>query len=85
MGKLDYIDRYLSGWIHTCVVKPSLLEFIIFPFAFMFQAPMFPFIVTAVGVFLPVLEEQQRQKYHQKGVRIEKDYDGEDEYKTYIK
>jgi hypothetical protein len=57
LGKLDYLDKKISGWIHGCVVKPAFLELIISPFAFLFQPPMFPFIVATVGVFLPVLEE----------------------------
>jgi hypothetical protein len=36
IGKLDYLDKKISGWIHGCVVKPAFLELIIFPFAFLF-------------------------------------------------
>ncbi len=57
LGKIDYVDRVISGWLHGCVVKPSFLEFIILPFAFIFQPPMVPFLICSVGIFMPILEE----------------------------
>ena len=57
LEKIDYIDRKLSGYIHECVVRPQFLELIIFPFAFLFQPYMVPFLLAAVGVFFPVFEE----------------------------
>ena len=53
---LDFLDKKLSGWIHSCVVKPRFLELIILPFAFLFQPYVFPLLIGTVGVFLPILE-----------------------------
>ena len=58
LGKIDYVDRKLSGYLHTCVVKPRFLELIILPFAFLFQPHMVPFLLATVGIFLPYAEMQ---------------------------
>lgn len=55
--KLDFIDRKLSGYVHSCVVKPRLLELIIFPFAVIFQPFMVPIVLASIGLFMPVLED----------------------------
>ena len=36
IGKFDQVDRAVSGLLHSCVVKPQFLEFIILPFAYLF-------------------------------------------------
>ncbi len=55
--KVDFVDRKLSGYVHTCAVKPRFLELIIFPFAALFQPFCVPIVLAAVGIFMPLLEE----------------------------
>ena len=86
LGKLDYIDKTVSGWIHSCKVKPVLLELIIFPFAYLFQPVMFPLLLTVVGVFIPTIEKNQRAIYLNKGANVPGDYGLEEqgEYQSYL-
>ena len=57
IDKFDQLDRFVSGILHYCVVKPQFLEFAILPFAYLFQPFMFPFLIVTIGIFFPVVEE----------------------------
>jgi hypothetical protein len=57
IDKFDQVDRFVSGLLHSCVVKPQFLELVILPFAYLFQPFMFPFLIVTIGIFFPVVEE----------------------------
>ena len=80
IGKLDFVDRKLSGYVHSCVIKPRVLELIILPFAVLFQPFLVPVILAAVGIFMPVLEDAQRTRYRAAGVTLPVDFEDEEGY-----
>ena len=85
IGKLDFVDRKLSGYVHSCVIKPRVLELIIFPFAVLFQPFLVPVLLAAVGIFMPVLEDAQRTRYRAAGVTLPVDFEDEDfGYKSHL-
>ena len=65
------------------MVRPRFLEFVILPFAYLFQPIMMPLLFLSVGVFLPHLEQSQRTHLNVKGFILPSDYD-EGEYVSYL-
>jgi membrane-associated phospholipid phosphatase len=53
LSKFDLVDKAVSGLIHTAIIRPRFLEYIVLPFAFIFNPIFVPVLIFTIGFVIP--------------------------------
>jgi hypothetical protein len=57
LWQIDYVDKWLSKFVHDCVIRPKFMEYIVFPFAFLFSPYFIPVLIYSTGFVFPRANE----------------------------